>query len=771
MEQSSIKPVGPVDAKIVIVGEAPGETEIKEGVPFAGMAGRILDQCLEEAGIKRNDCFITNIMLTRPEGNDFGKFYVDKFRKTAKPELQEGIRRLHAEIKAINPNIVIALGSEALQALTWEKGISDWRGSVIDGITGHKVLPTYHPAAIGREWTFRPAVVCDLKRALKESQYPEIRMEKRDLLVAYNYDEAIRNLQDIKENAAHVAFDIETESEQITCIGFAPSHRPNWAVCIPFWFGSSGSLFSPDQELVLWGHIRDILESESIAKYAQNGSFDIEVLQRTMGFNIRAFVLDTMLGFHCLYAELPKALSFLVSLYTDHPYYKHQIKSPSMDTYFRYNATDACLTQEIACKIYEELVQEGKWEFYQKSVHALVEPLLYMQKTGVRFNWLRKNTIKKRVQEEIAVLQKNLNRGTGRELNVNSPKQMKEWLYGKTEEGGLGLKEKTKKRKDTGETTVTADDEAIEEAFRETKNDNLKRVLEIRTRQKLLSNYLEVKLDEDKRIRCSYLISGTETGRLSSRTTLRGTGTNLQNIPDGPVKTLFIPDDGKTFINADLSQAEARVVAYVSGDQRLIRVFHEGGDIHKRNAANIFNVSVDAVTDNQRQLAKRVVHASNYGMGPITFSKQCGISAAEAKRLLNQYFATYPGIARWQLETAAKVKREKRLTTPMGRTRLFFNRWQDSLVKEAYAFVPQSTVADIVSQGLISLYKRKEEVPGLDILLQVHDSLLVQVPTELLKEGIALVKECMTVPVLISGKEMVIPVDTKTGKNWGEMVK
>lgn len=748
----------------MLVGEAYGEQEERENRPFVGMSGKILDGMLEEVGIKREDCYVTNVMMQRPPSNDFGKFYADKARHKPTAELQEGIRRLHEEVKRIKPNVVVALGDEPMRALVSTHGISNWRGSVLTTADGFKVIPTFHPSAVGREWSFRPAAICDLRRVLENASFPEIRRTSRELVTARNFDLAIQLLEDIKRGAEYVAFDIETEADQITCIGFAPSHRPNWAVCIPFWFGASGSLWTEDQEYVLWSHIRDILQSERIKKVAHNGSYDIEVLDRTVGLNVRCYDLDTMLMFHTLYPELPQALAFVVSLYTDHPYYKYQRKTASMDEYFVYNATDACLTMEIALKLLEELRENNQESFYRELVHRLIDPLLTMQKKGVRFNAGLRTTVKHQVIKEIEVLQAKLDEEVGHALNVRSPLQMKNWLYKE-----LGLKERTKKRKGTNEITIAADEETLEAIYQETKDERIKTILAIREKQKVLSTYLEVELDQDKRIRCSYLISGTETGRLSSRETLRGTGTNLQNIPSGVIRSLFIPDEGQVFINADLSQAEARVVAYISGDDRLIRVFNEGGDIHRRNAANIFACDISAVSDVQRQLAKRVVHASNYGMGPRTFSRTAGISEIESTRLLNQYFATYPGIKRWHLEIATKLKRSRILVTPLGRKRIFFNKWQEATVKEALAYVPQSTVADIVNKGLIRLHEDGSK--RMDILLQVHDSVLVQTPKDMLEDSIRRIKEAFTVPVEINRRTLVIPVDFKVGNNWDKMEK
>lgn len=760
-----IKSSGPADARIMLIGEAPGEKEEEVGLPFVGPSGRVLDGILRDAGIKRENCYITNVVMERPPNNDFGKFYKDKLRKVPSEELKTWHRLLQNEIDQINPNVIVALGEEAMRAVTDKSGISNWRGSVVAGYNGYKVIPTFHPAAIAREWTFRPAAVCDLSKALKESWYPEIKSTERTLEIKRDFKEAVQILKELR-SSPYVAFDIETESDQVTAIAFSPSNRPNWAVCIPFWFGISGSLWPEDQENAIWYEIRRLLADHECGKIAHNGSYDIEFLQRTMGLVVNNFCFDTILGMHALYLELPKNLAFAVSIYTDHSYYKDQIKSSSMDDFFIYNATDACLTMEIACKLMEELKSEKLGEFYQNYLQNLVEPLIAMQLRGVRFDEDKRDLVKDKVKNELIELQSSLDTAVGKPINTNSPLQMKRWLYGKVEDGGIGLKEKTKKRKDTGEITVAADEEAIQALYAETKIEALQTVLQIRERKKLLSTYLEVKLDPDRRIRCSYNITGTETGRLSSSGTLRGTGTNLQNIPSGIVKTLFIADEEKVFINADLSQAEARVVAYLANETRLIRIFEEGGDIHRKNASNIFGISEDMVSDEQRQLAKKVIHASNYGMGPLTFAKTAGITVPESKRLLNQYFATYPNIYNWQLNIQSILKRKRYLVNPFGRKRHFFSIWEDKLFKEGLAYIPQSTVADIVTGAIIDLHKE-----GHELLLQVHDSILVQCRKEDLEYTVDRIRIALKRPVEINGKVLVIPTDIKVGYNWEDLKK
>lgn len=746
--------------KIVIVGEAWGEAEEKVGKPFVGTAGRVLDGILDEVGLPRAMCYITNVVNARPPQNNFGIYYSGK---NPTPELMSQRTRLQNEIVSHQPNLIVCLGSEATKAVCGDRyaSVMHWRGSIIESPFG-KVMPTIHPAAILREWLFRPAVVADMRRAASEMEFPEIRRKPREIVVSYKFEEVMGHLERLKE-VKNVAFDIETESGQVTCIGF--SDRSDWAICVPFWFGASGSLWTPEQELAIWRAIRSILEEERISKIGHNGIYDMEFLRNTMSIDVRGYDFDTMLGFHCLYPELPKGLDYLVSIYTDHPYYKFGRQAKTMDEHFRYNATDAFLTFDCFEHISRELTEGGLVNFYRDFIHRLVAPILRMQLRGINFDSELRAELRNEYKLELVRLQAQLDTLTQRVININSPKQMKEWLYG-SGDGGLALQPRLKKRKETGEETVAADEEALENLYKETGNEAIKTVLSMRGVNKTLSTYLDVKLDDDKRIRCSYLIHGTETGRLSSRQTARGTGTNLQNIPPGDIKRLFRADPGYTLVNADLSQAEARVVAYLANETRLIRVFETGGDIHRKNAANIFGVKEEEVTDEQRQLAKKAVHASNYGMGPRTFAKQVGISETEAKRLLNRYFAAYPGIRNWQIGVGSELQRKRSMTTPLGRKRVFFGRWGDSLSKEGYAFVPQSTVADLVNQALIEL-----DQEGYEILLQVHDALVVQIRTEALNEGVERIRKALTRPIEIRGKFLTIPVDVKVGMNWEDLEK
>jgi len=725
-----------------------------------GGAGRILDGILGEVGIRREDCYVTNVVKYRPKGNDFGRFYEDKKRSKRLPVLEEAIEELKVELMAVRPNVIVALGNEAMRALTEKTGVTSWRGSIMSSLVG-KVLPTYHPAAILRQWSWRPVGVLDLTKAKEESAFPEVRRKPRTLHTTTNFEEVKALLAKVKQSS-RIAFDIETERGEISSIAFASSSHE--AVTIPFFFALSGPIWHPtEQEPILWELIKQILEGPA-EKIAQNAQFDMSYLERKVGIHVQNLYMDTMIAAHCIYPELPKGLDFLCSVYTDQPYYKWMVKTKDMIEFFKYNGLDACVTWEVAEKLEREMKDFGVWEFYQKHSHALIEPLQDMLRRGIAIDLDIRDAAKKAYRDGIKEAQKQLDEFVGRPLNVNSPKQMKEYLY---EELKLPIKYKGRKAKGYSK-TVTSDEEAIKDLQRTNKNlPSLQLILDIREKKKILSTYLEVKLDEDKRIRTSYLITGTETGRLASRATPFGTGTNLQNIPKGIARRMFVPDPGKLFISADYSQAEARVVAYISGEDRLIDLFREGGDVHRKNASRIFRKPESDISKEERTLAKRIVHASNYGMGSVTFAKTAGVSTAEAKRLLNQYFATYPRIKLWHLKIEQELRRTRVLTTPLGRKRQFFNPWNKELIKEAYAYIPQSTVSDMLNMGLVELYKDIEEC-GLDVqmVLQVHDSIVLQAREKDIDSVITLLHTYLERAIKLNGKSMYIPIDISVGNNW-----
>lgn len=330
-----ITPRGPKNAKILFCGEAPGEQEEMTGMPFIGSSGQELEDMCGEVGIHfRRDCWITNVLLTRPPNNKIGEFCVSKKDLPAgyslpplsqgqylHPEFLPELDRLYAEVESVKPNIIIALGNTPLWAFTGSYGITALRGAVQHTKWG-KLLPTYHPSYILRDWGKRTIALADLAKALYESDFPEIRRPERWVLVDPTFPEVMEWL-DIAEKVGKISIDVETKGRQITVIGFA--YSPSELICIPFYDSRKPyqgySYWPKEEEVAIRLRIQRLLACPNI-KIFQNGLYDIQYLLRE-GFRPNLSSMeDTMLQHHALYPEMPKSLGFLGSIYTNEASWK-----------------------------------------------------------------------------------------------------------------------------------------------------------------------------------------------------------------------------------------------------------------------------------------------------------------------------------------------------------------------------------------------------------------------------------------------------------------
>lgn len=228
-----------------------------------------------------------------------------------------------------------------------------------------------------------------------------------------------------------------------------------------------------------------------------------------------------------------------------------------------------------------------------------------------------------------------------------------------------------------------------------------------------------------------------------------------------------------SFIEVDLQQAESRFVAFDGPVPKLQKMYEDKIDIHRFVAAHplMFNKPQDQISDDERQLGKKTGHAANYGMSPPTLSDQClkemdlVVPIDKAKRMLDGYHAAMDGgILRWQAKIRDEVSKTKKLTTPMGRVRFFYDRIGDDLFREAYAYRPQSTIPDIINRLIRKMYRSK----GVTLLAQIHDSALMQVRDDCILETLESVKDQDSWnPILkLSGGNLRIPIDIKIGKCW-----
>lgn len=774
---------GPRQTNIVIVGEAPGEKEARDGIPFVGGSGMLLDDSLNKAGISRADCFVTNVCHTRPPNNEFKWF----LQKANQPLLMQGIVQLKRDIETIKPNLVIAFGDRPLQYLTGKMGITKWRGSILESILSknQKVIATYHPAYCLRIWDYKAVLDIDLVRCAEEAKFPQILRPQRDYLLDPAEDIRPGILRELC-SAEWLSIDIECVEKAdgtwaLSCVGF--SDRPDRAVVIPV-------------RGIADVHFVRAACASSAKKVFQNGSFDVTVLAQN-GIEVTNFVWDTMLAHHSIYTEcaggedevalitkkgkakqqaaIQKGLAFQTSIYTREPFYKDDGKlwkeTGDLNLFWLYNGRDAAVTREIRDVQEKDIREFGVEQVFQHEMD-LVTPLLSATAKGILVDKVMHQQLMDKYEKEIANLQAFLDGQAGGPVNVKSAPAMQELLYGK-----LGLPPQKKRRADGGY-TVTADKDAINLLAEKHPHPLLLTILEIRERRDIIERYLNTAYDADGAMRCSFDITGTRTGRLASRSSLSGSGTNLQNQPE-EIRQMYISRKGKVFILRDYSQAEARVVAYIAGAKGLIELFEDPTrDIHYENAARIFQKALDQISIEERYLAKRGVHAANYGMQAEKLMrvvnadfKETGIriTLAQAKQILDAYFMLYPEIKSvyWR-GVERKLREQRMLTSCFGRKRLFFGRMDDKLIRDGYSWEPQSTVGDLCCKALVKCY---HAIPEADLLLNVHDSIMMETDEANAETVAEKMRQCMDIPLTINGQTFKIPTDCMVGYNWGKRPK
>jgi len=295
-------------------------------------------------------------------------------------------------------------------------------------------------------------------------------------------------------------------------------------------------------------------------------------------------------------------------------------------------------------------------------------------------------------------------------------------------------------------------------------------LLEHREKAKLLDSFLGSKLI-DKRLITSYNAAGTVNGRLSSQKTLFGYGANVQQTPKGPFRRMFIAPRGKKFIKLDLSQAEARAVAWFAQITPMIeRFIQKDFDIHRWTAALFHGKAEKDITKEERQLTKSIVHGINYGRGPNNVSLVEGLPLNIVKQSFMIYNSTFPQLELWHNKIKNELYKTRRLVNPIGRQRIFMGRLDEETFRSAYGFLPQSLVVDIINKALVNLTQILPEY--CHVVLQVHDELVVEAVDYKVPECIELMRTACEIPIMIPPViyPLIIPAEIGVGDNWYDTV-
>lgn len=442
-----------------------------------------------------------------------------------------------------------------------------------------------------------------------------------------------------------------------------------------------------------------------------------------------------------------------------------------------YNALDSIRTLLLKKRFESGLVPS--WAQPAKRYnHLLLGPIMTMMRRGLKVDVEMRSRLIDELTTRIAQLRTTFNtvclRVFGTDINSDSPAQLKFLFYEL-----LAIPEQWKSKK--GEMKLSTDRDTLEKIAKSYARAvffvNI--ILRIKDLEKQLDVFTK-KLSPTGRFHTSFNIGGTETFRLSSSEHPLRIGSNAQNI-SGELRPAFIPDEGYVMFQADQQGAEARLVAYLSGDANYIKAV-ESGDVHTMVASMVFGFEPKRELAERkyyreytyRDLTKKGSHGSNYYGKPYTLAQQMKVETSVAEEFQIAYFRKFPGISEWHVSVAEQLQRHGYIVGPFGIRRDFWNRtWDDATLREAIAFVPQHCVGVLMNIGIHRLWERFEQDGDMQILLNGHDAVIGQMRVDKAPTLILQILERLTFPFDVTDirgkvRRVTIPFDIEVGYNWGK---
>lgn len=790
---------GKKSARVMLIGEAPGRREDETHQAFVGPAGEYLNELLKEAGLKREDCYITNVAKCRPPDN----------RTPTKGEIRTCVEEyLQKEIDRVAPQIIVLLGNSALQGVVGKSGITKHRGTTFR-VGDIPVLPTLHPAAGLRNPFRKPEIRADFRqlRRLLGGDEPggldtKVRIIRRSKQLAA--------LRKVLFNAEEIAFDLETYTfdngvrlkgkkvvsglqewrgslSVISCISI--SWAPGETAVVPLHHEDT-PWRDPDAAL---RYLKPALEQRDTKYIAHNGKFDCRWLAAKGVFVPLTF--DTMLAAHMLDENRGKSLKTLSQVLLDADAYDigEDVKNAyyvPMKRLCVYAAKDADYTLRLYHLFRKELKEHPRTaRIFKKLMMPSSNMLTKVERRGV---WVDLPKIEKHTEITDENLEKikdvmyryvpkakrpqlvpeGATKKRTKELagiNFNSPQQVAVWLF---KDLGLSPLKKTKSG------AWSTDESVLLQLAKE--HVACKALLKYRKWAKYRDTYLlplAVKhVDEVDRIHPSFKLYGTVTGRLSCHEP------NLQNIPRNPfLRGVVGAPPGWKLIEADYAQIELRIAAMLARETNLLRVFHQDGDPHMDVAVDMTNKLPQDITKEERKMAKPVNFGFLYSMGWekfITYARdnyEIEFTDQEAQEARETFFRKWPKLRAWHERQRKIVNRYGYVQSPIGRVRHLPDvRSGDKAVRaeaerQAINSPVQSFASDLMLMSALqldtTLNPRRCFIVG-----SIHDALLFQCLDGHEDEAVATIRMVMENPPLKKwfGAELTVPikVDINVVQHW-----
>lgn len=783
--------VGPVEPRLMIILEAPGKHEDEQGIPAVGPTGSILNDCLFKAGIRRSDCYITNVIKYRPPLNDLKKLHLIGV------SMEESVRELwENEINKLHPNCILVVGDVALQAVCGVSGILNYRGSILTANDGHtKCVATIHPAALfshgateeedsrgGLSWVYLKLIEADIRRAAEESLTPSINLPDRTLSIAYNSLDVHRFFREY-ENLDKAAVDIESINCVPVCVGFAFNKQHSISIPLLRSIGTNNLTDMGDNELdECWRTIDAQLRRLKIIGH--NFMYD-ECKLGLVGFETPNVYSDTLIKTRVIFPELPnKRLHVVSSLWTREPYYKEEgkefrIGKVKIDQLLRYNAKDCAVEFEVDETQESDLLEmQDKFniplvDYYYNYMMKKHKLYLKFQMTGKKVDHTRQKELKIEYTRMEKLVHDRLTETIGHEVNVKSYPQMFQLLY-------QIMKFKVRKRDPTSEDSIVA---LLGQCKDKQKKEILNDILEERRIRDQKSRQISFSPDYDGRCKSAYNISATETCRSSTGILKKPLRPKKIGLADHTIsthgrlakdiKTMFIADDGMVILAADASQCQARIVAVLSEDWELLQAFDEV-DIHRRTAALIFGYTnklelskdfkhpvVDFLPKEgpERFTGKKTRHAGNFNMKKRRFMTEFNTAAQKfdipmdisewrAGQMLEQFHAASPKLEHvfWR-DIKQALDSSRVIIDPYGGVRIFNGRMDETLYGEGYANIPQRTEAHLIQKAALAVDEELKDDKAFLWSQEKHDALYLQAPENNWEPYARLLKKYMETPI------------------------
>ena len=595
--------------------------------------------------------------------------------------------------------------------------------------------------------------------------------------IAHNYklvdnEEEMRKIYDYFITKDFLVLDTETTSTQAIdaeLVGLSFSVKDHEAFYVPI-------PANRKEALQIVNIFKPLYEDPTKLKIGQNLKYDLEVL-RNYDIELQGKMWDTMIAHYLIQPELHHNMDYMAEVYLHYktihideligPKGKNQksMRDLSPTLVYEYACEDADITLQLKNKLEAELKKYECEDLFYNIEMPLMPVLAEMEMNGVCLDTESLADTSTQLTQRMNDIEQHIYELAGQQFNIASPKQVGEILFDK-----LKIVEKAKKTK-TGQYVTS------EEVLQQLKNkhERVADILEHRGLKKLIGTYIDAlpKLINPRtgHIHTSFNQTITATGRLSS------SDPNLQNIPirgeDGKeIRKAFIPEPGCLFFSADYSQIELRVMAHLSNDEHMIKVFREGKDLHAATAANIYKKPIEEVTRDERTKSKRANFGIIYGITVFGLAERLDIPREEAKMLIDGYFDTFPQVHQYMEQSKEVARKQGYVTTLFGRRRYLPDINSANSVVRGFAErnainAPiQGTAADIIKVAMIHIFNRfKQENIKSKMILQVHDELNFSVyPEE--KEKV----EKIVIEEMQNAFQMKVPLvaDSGFGNNWLE---